>query len=198
MSWKALGLAALVPVAISMGGCAGQVTPESCKLNYTATGAAAGAIAGGLLGAGIAAAAHAGGGGIAGAAVGGALLGAAAGAIIGQQRDKACHELAVRQALDKAVAMSPPPPPPSNTNTAAAAPRPQAPQQKPYYESVAWANSVTNTTGTVTPLSQVASADASDQVCMTYSDQRTVDGKSQTVVGKRCRGKDGEWKLVNG
>ena len=195
MSWKALGLAALVPVAISMAGCAGQVTPESCKMNYTATGAAAGAIAGGLLGAGIAAAAHAGGGGIAGAAIGGVLLGAAAGAIIGQQRDKACHELAVRQALDRAAAMSPPPPPPSNTNTAAAAPRPQAPQQKPYYQSVEWANSVTKSTGTVTPISRIAAA--GDEVCMTYSDQRTVDGKTETVVGKRCRDKDGEWKQAS-
>jgi surface antigen len=198
MMVRVVAATVLVPVAIVMGGCAAP-TPESCQTNYTKTGAVVGALGGAALGAGIAALANASGGGIGLAAVGGALVGAMVGAIAGQQQDKACREMALKMALDQAVALnaSRPPPAPARGETASASATASSPAAAPApaYQSVAWANKMTNNSGTITPLGMAADAPA-DQVCMTYADQQTVNGQVQTVTGKACRQPDGEWKPV--
>jgi surface antigen len=194
MMVRVVAATVLVPVAIVMGGCAAP-TPESCQMNYTKTGAVVGALSGAAIGAGIAALANASGGGIGLAAVGGALVGAMVGAIAGQQQDKACREMALKMALDQAVALNASQPPPAPARGTAAAAPSQAAAPAPAYQSVAWANKMTNNSGTITPLGMAADAPA-DQVCMTYADQQTVNGQVQTVTGKACRQPDGEWKPV--
>jgi surface antigen len=193
MILRVVGVAALVPLAVVVGSCA-EPTPESCKLNYTATGAAVGAVSGAAMGAAIAALAHASGGGVAAAALGGALVGTMIGVIAGQQQDKACHDLALRQALDRAVALNattdPPVPTSSSRSTAVAVPARSS--SEPQYQSVAWANQMTKNSGNITPIGKVTTT-GDDQVCMTYADQQIVNGETKTVTGKACRRTDGEW-----
>lgn len=183
--------------ALGLASCA-EPTPESCRINYTTTGAAVGMLAGAAAGTAIAAIAGASGAGFAGAALGGALLGAAIGAIAGAQQDKACHELARRQALDQAIALNEERQRQQQAAAAAqrsaAVARPAA-QQAPsaQYQSVAWANQMTSNSGTITPLAVIPDS-PKDQVCMTYADQQVVNGQPRTVTGKACRGSDGQWK----
>jgi surface antigen len=188
----------VLPLAVVMvSGCA-QPTPESCKLNHTKTGVLVGAVGGAAIGTAIAAASNATGGGFAAAAIGGAVLGAVIGGIAGQQQDKACHDMALKQALDQAIAANQAR---EQAAAAAAASRqraaraPAAAAAAPEYQSVAWANQMTNKTGMITPLATVSDA-AKDQVCMTYADQQVVNGQTQTVTGKACRADNGEWKPV--
>lgn len=194
---KLIAGAIVLPLAVVMvSGCA-QPTPESCKLNHTKTGVLVGAVGGAAIGTAIAAASNATGGGFAAAAIGGAVLGAVIGGIAGQQQDKACHDMALKQALDQAVAANQAR---EQAAAAAAASRPRAaraPAAAPAteYQSVAWANQMTNKTGMITPLATVPDA-AKDQVCMTYADQQVVNGQTQTVTGKACKADNGEWKLV--
>src|SRR5437899_9252902 len=89
-----VGVAALgTVVAVTMAGC--TATPENCRLNYTATGAAVGAVAGAGVGAAIAASTHASGAGVAAAAAGGAVVGGLLGAVAGRQQDQACRQMAL-------------------------------------------------------------------------------------------------------
>lgn len=199
MIMKVIGVTALVPLAIAIGGCA-TPSQESCSINYTATGAAVGVVAGAALGAGIAAIANAGGGAIGVAALGGALVGGIVGAIAGHQQDKACHAFALKQALDQAAVLNASLPPetsraPSTSQGTVARSTPATPEKPRTYQTVAWANQMTSNSGTITPLG-VAADSASDQVCMTYVDQQTVRGQVQSVTSKACRGSDGEWKPV--
>jgi surface antigen len=196
MLGKMIAGAAMLPVALMMvGGCA-QPTPESCRLNHTSTGAAVGALGGAAIGTVIAAAAHSGAGGYVAGALGGALVGGVVGAMAGRAQDKACHDMALRQALDQAYARN------QEREAAAAATassRQRAASAKASateYQSVAWANQMTNRTGSITPLSTVPDT-AKDQVCMTFADQQIVDGTAQTVTGKACRADNGEWKPVS-
>lgn len=201
MIWKLVSAAVVLPMALTMiGGCQAP-TPESCSTNYTATGALVGAAAGAAAGIGIAAIANATGQGFGLAALGGAVIGAAAGAIIGHQQDKACRAMALKQALDKAAeearqrraaeaAVAAAAPSRSTARPAAAAAQP-AP-----YQTVAWANRMTNNSGSITPLGLVEEAPA-DAICMTYVDQQIISGKAESVTGKACRGPDGEWKPMS-
>jgi surface antigen len=207
---KLVAAATLVPLVIVMGGCAtAPPTPESCTMNYTATGAVVGAAAGAALGIGIAAIANATGQGFGMAAIGGALIGGIAGAIAGQQQDKACHAMALKQALDDAAEVArarragtadrPAPAPaaaPAPAQAQAVKAAPTATAQPAAYQTVAWANRMTNNSGSITPLGPVEEAPA-EAVCMTYVDQQVVRGKTESVTGKACRGPDGEWKPMS-
>ena len=205
--------ALVASMSVVLGSCA--VSPQDCQFNQTATGALVGAGVGAAAG-GIAAAAsgmHTGAG--LGIAAGAALAGAAIGAAIGHHNDQVCHQMAIQQALNQAMAANAvwqaresqrqadeaqftateqrqqqAHAQVSTTTHRQAAGR--APQPKPEYMTVAWANKMTNTTGAITPLSSVT-APASDQVCMEFNDAQTVDGQTKAVTGKACRGADGKW-----
>jgi len=210
--------AAMVALTTTLAGsCA--VTPESCQLNQTATGALIGAGLGAAAGGLAAGLSHQHGGSAAAVVVGAAALGAAVGAIVGQERDKACRQMALRKALDLAVARdaeqrqrlaeqqaaaqqaqqqaaaeSPPAtkkPTRSSTKEAVATP-PAPPPPPPEYMTVAWADKMTNNSGAITPIASV-SGTTSNQICMSFNDTQTIEGKTQTVVGKACRGNDGDW-----
>jgi surface antigen len=203
MIWKFVGAAIVLPSAIAMGGCAtGPVTPETCTMNYTATGAMVGAAAGAAAGVAIAAIANAAGSVFGVAALGGALIGGIAGAIIGNQRDKACHDMALKMALDQAAAevarerQAAADAASARASQTAAASR-RAPAAEPAaYQTVAWANRMTNNSGSITPLG-VAADTPTDAICLTYVDQQIVGGKSESVTSKACRAPDGEWKPVS-
>jgi surface antigen len=206
--------ALVLPLALAS--CA--VTPESCQLNQTATGALVGAGIGSALGAigAVAGGARAG----TGVAIvaGAALAGAAIGTIIGQQRDHACHQLAMKRALDQAMAandawqgreaerqMAAGQPAgsrashvaPARRTASAARSKASSAQSQPEYQTVAWANTMANNHGAITPMAAITEP-ASKQVCMTFNDQVT-NASGQTVVqpGKACRGPDGEWNKVS-
>jgi surface antigen len=204
-------VAAAMSVTVLLGSCA--PTPESCRLNQTATGALVGAGVGAALG-GIGAAL---GGARAGTglaiAAGGALVGGVIGASIGNHNDMVCHQMAIRQALDAAVAQNMAyqqqlaerqaalaqarnAPPPGSTSAPQVARKPPPPPPPAEYQTVAWADKMTNNSGTITPLSN-ATAPAGAQQCMTFSDTQTINGQSKVVVGKACKGSDGDWHPVN-
>lgn len=186
----------LVPMAIALGACA-TPSAESCKVNYTATGAVVGVVAGAALGSAIASIANASGGAFAGVALAGALVGGIVGAIAGQQQDKACRDFALKQALDKAVevnqAMADSAPVAETAPRAASAASAAPARPLPQYQTVEWANQMTGNKGSITPLSQVSDG-PKDQVCMTFADQQIVNGQPQTVTDRACRGSNGEWK----
>jgi surface antigen len=203
MIWKLVCAAIVVPVAIVMGGCAAP-SPEECSVNNTARGALVGAAGGAALGVGIAALAHATGSGFGLAALGGAVVGGIAGAIIGAQQDKACHQMALKQALDRAAEQAAQARQAEAAAAAAAASASAsssvstakaAPATVPEYQTVAWANAKTGNRGAITPLGPVEGEKA-DAVCMTYVDQQIVSGKTESVTAKACRAPDGEWKPV--
>jgi surface antigen len=106
--------------------------------------------------------------------------------MIGQQRDQACHQLAMKRALDDAAAAE------AARQAAAAASAPPAP---PAYKPVGWSNTKTGNSGTITPVAQTAGVTAG-AVCMDYVDQQIVNGQAQRVTAKACRAPDGEWKPV--
>ena len=196
MKWRLLGTwGTVAAAAVTVGSC--TATPENCRLNYTATGAAVGAVAGAGAGAAIAAASGARGGGVAAAAAGGAVVGGLLGAVAGRQQDQACRQLALNQALNRAVALNEARgyrPRPASTSGGSAQPRasstPSGPP--PRYQSVDWANEATATSGRIQPL---APANGSgDQVCMTYYDQQSTSASTQATTGKACRGSDGQWR----
>jgi surface antigen len=196
MKWKMIGLsAAALATAVAAGGCA--ATPENCRLNYTATGTAVGVAAGAGVGAAIAAASGARGGGIAAAAAGGAVVGGLLGAVAGRQQDQACRQLALNQALNRAVALNEargyrPRPASTSASGGSAQPRASTPSgPPPRYQTVEWANEATATSGRIQPL---APADSGDQVCMTYYDQQSSSASTQANTGKACRGSDGQWR----
>jgi surface antigen len=194
MNWGMVGIgSAAVVVAVAMGSC--TATPESCRMNNTATGAAVGAVVGGGLGAAVAATSHASGGGIAAATAGGAVVGGLIGAMAGQQQDQACHQLALKRALDQAAAANEARGyrPRQTTQGGSGQARASAPAgPPPRYQSVEWANEATNHTGTIQPLGTTDGP--SDQVCVTYYDQQSGNGTSQATTGKACRGSDGQWR----
>lgn len=200
--------AAGVSLALLLGSCA--TTPQDCAVNQAARGAAIGAIAGGTIGGvGAALAGARSGTGLA-IAAGVAVLGAAIGAAVGHHNDEVCHQMAIQQALDQAMA--------ENQQAAVrqehervayrhTARHSRVPTRRavhhavarsavPEYQTVAWANSMTDTQGAITPIDSVAGP-GSDHSCMTFDDTQTVDGQTKTVVGKACRGSDGQWKPVS-
>lgn len=198
MIGKTIAGVAVLPLVLMMAGGCAQPTPESCRLNYTNTGAAVGVVGGAAVGTAIAAIANAGAGGYVAGALGGAIIGGVIGAMAGSAQDKACHDMALRQALDQAIAANQAREAEAAAAAASSRRRPSAAQASasPQYESVAWANQMTKRTGSITPLAAVPDA-AKEQVCMTYADQQVVNGNSQTVTGKACRADNGEWKLVS-
>jgi 17 kDa outer membrane surface antigen len=193
MKWRLLGTwGTAAAAAVAVGSC--TATPQNCRLNYTATGAAVGAVAGAGVGAGIAAASGASGGGIAAAAAGGAVVGGLLGAVAGRQQDQACRQLALNQAMDRAMALNEARgyrPRRASTSGGSAAPQPAPSGPPPRYQSVEWANEATASSGKIQPL---APADSGDQVCMTYYDQQSSSSATQATTGKACRGSDGQWR----
>lgn len=193
MRWGKLGIAGVtLSAAVAVGSCA--TTPENCRLNYTATGAAVGAVAGAGVGAAIAASSGASGGGIAAATAGGAVVGGLIGAVAGRQQDQACRQMALNQALNQAAAVNESrgyrPRPSSGGSSQSRASAPSGPA--PRYQSVEWANEATSNSGRIQPLAPAEGP--GDQVCMTYYDQQSSSGATQATTGKACRGSDGQWR----
>jgi surface antigen len=196
MKWGKIGiLGAAAFAAVAVGSCA--ATPENCRLNYTATGAAVGAVAGAGAGAAIAASSGASGVGVAAATAGGAVVGGLIGAVAGRQQDQACRQLALNQALDRAMAVNEARGyRPRSSSGGSTQPRTSTPSgPPPKYQSVDWANEATNGSGKIQPL---APADGpGDQVCMSYYDQQSSSGSTQAATGKACRGSDGQWRSAS-
>lgn len=193
MRWGKLAIAAMtLSAAMAVGSCA--TTPENCRLNYTATGAAVGAVAGAGAGAAIAASSGASGGAIAAATAGGAVVGGLIGAVAGRQQDQACRQMALNRALNQAAAVNESrgyrPRPSSGGSSQSRASAPSGPA--PRYQSVEWANEATSNTGKIQPLAPAEGP--GDQVCMTYYDQQSTSGATQATTGKACRGSDGQWR----
>ena len=210
MTWRLIGRSVLaLSLAATLGSC-GTPTAADCQLNQTASGALIGAGIGGALGAIGAAAGGANSGTGLAIAAGAAIAGAAIGAIIGEHQDEVCHQLALNQALDQAMAANAAwqtheaergaaakkaamykkkMKPVARAKAVAAAP------PRSEYKTVAWANKMTNDGGAITPLSSIAET-ASNQVCMSFDDQQTSNGQTHVVTGKACRGPNGEWKPV--
>jgi surface antigen len=180
---------------LAVGSCA--TTPESCRLNYTATGAVVGAAAGAGVGAAIAASSGASGGGIAAATAGGAVVGGLLGAVAGRQQDQACRQMALNQALNQAMAVNESrgyrPRPTSSGSSQSRASAPSGPP--PRYQSVDWANEATSSSGKIQPLAPAEGP--GDQVCMTYYDQQSTSSATQATTGKACRGSDGQWRSTS-
>jgi surface antigen len=212
------GTAFAVSMSLLIGGCA--VTPQDCQVNQTAKGALIGAGIGAAVGGIAAAASGLRSGAALGIAAGALLLGAAIGAAVGHHNDAVCHQMALQQALDDAMA--------ANAawqareaerqqeESAAAAAQeaaqqqsshrapaiastrpvqPSSPGPKPEYMTVGWANKMTNTQGEITPINTVA-ATTTDQVCMEFEDTTAVNGETKSATGKACRSADGKWNPV--
>ncbi len=133
----------------------------------TGTGTVIGALAGAALGRETS-------GRLAGAAIGG-LVGAYIGNRIGAALDRRDRELAranARQAM-------------TYGNTGG---------------SYAWRNPRTGNRGIVTPTSipyRAAGGEANGRICRNFSEKvQLADGKSETVVGRRCRTADDGWEIV--
>lgn len=207
-----------IAIAAMLSNCSGNgpfaaATPENCQINQTTTGSGAligagvGAVAGGLA-AGLS---GQNGGGAAAIVLGAAAVGALVGVIVAHEHDKACHQLALQQALDLAMARNDELQQEQDSAAQQAAeqqaaaqavnsqqrakPSPAAPQSasKPEYMTVAWADKMTNNSGAITPIADISDS-SSKQVCMTFDDTQTVDGQTKTVVGKACRGANGDWQ----
>ena len=200
----------IVAACMLVSGCA--VTPESCRLNQTSTGALVGGAAGAALGGLGAVLGNARGGTGAVIVVGAALVGAAIGAAIGHERDKACHQLAVKQALDQAMAendawqarqreyeeqlaqaqsqQSTTPTKTAHKQAAAALPEPPSP---PEYMTVAWANSMTGNQGAIKPLNNFTDP-ASNENCFNIEDtEMSANGEVKTIPARVCHKADGKW-----
>lgn len=211
-----------IVIAAMLSNCSGRgpfaaATPESCQINQTTTGSGAligagvGAVAGGLA-AGLSSQRGA---AAAGIVVGAAVVGALVGAVIAHEHDKACHQLALQQALDLAMARNDElqqeqeaaaqqaaehqaaaqaaNPQQRSKPSPAAAQNASEQSSKPEYMTVAWADKMTNNSGAITPIANISDS-SSKQVCMTFDDTQVVNGQTKTVVGKACRGANGDWQ----
>ncbi len=165
-------IAMTVPICagVSLFGCA--PSEESCKLNQTFIGVGVGAAAGAGVGALIS---H----GSTGGTLSGAVLGGAIGGLIGNQGDQACKQYALQKALQLAA-----------ERQAAAQ---QAAAHRPQYQTVSWANPKSGNHGAITPLNSYTDP-ASKEVCMSFADTDTVDGKTTNSSGRACKQPDGTWK----
>ena len=197
-------MAAGLSLVVVLGSCA--ATPENCQFgNKAGTGALIGGAAGLALG-GIGAAAGRSHGGAGLAIAGGAMLvGAAIGAVAGHMQDKACHEMAVKRALDQAFALDmamrereQAQRARSKSSTASAAPRrPAGTQSRPAaYQPVNWGSNASSSTGLVVPIGPIASDRPDAPVCYSYNDTQLVSGVPQTVTVKSCQLANGEWKAA--
>ncbi len=197
-------IALVTAAGVALTSCA--PTPENCRLNQTATGMAVGAAAG--LGAGALIAAATRSGGATGLAIGlgTGVIGAAIGAAIGQEGDKACHQMAVRQALDLAMAQQQrmeaerqswmQPSAAASAGSTSAAKRKalaQAAPPPPKFEVVQWQNGSTSNAGSVQPLSISTNA-ATKQDCADVEDTFVVNGQPQVKTAKFCKMSNGDWQ----
>ncbi|MDE2165928.1 MAG: hypothetical protein KGJ66_06285 [Alphaproteobacteria bacterium] len=218
-------VAALLSNCSASGGAGGgswfaPTSAADCQLNQSTTttgaliGAGAGAVAGGLA-AGLS---GQNGGAAAAIVVGAAAIGALVGTIVAHEHDKACHQLALQQALDLAMAQNDELQRQQEANQQAAEQQAvqettrqlnesqktsaaqtsqgsSGPGTTPEYMTVAWADKMTNNSGAITPIANISDA-SSKQVCMTFDDTQTIDGQTKTVTGKACRGPKGDWQPI--
>ncbi len=204
-----------------------EENPQNCQINQNTTGAsvAIGALGGAAVGGLAAGLSGQHGGNAAAIVLGAAAVGAIVGAVVAHERDEACHQLALQQALDLAIAqndelqrqqaaarqaaeqeaarqaaeqetVSQGTQQPQNTSepmAASGSPQSSTPENTPEYQTVSWADRMTNNYGAITPIANIADA-SNKQVCMTFQDTQTINGQSKTVLGKACRGSNGDWQ----
>jgi surface antigen len=129
---------------------------------------------------------------------GGAVLGGVAGGLLGSQIGGGKGQLAataagtvlgvflgssVGKSLDKADRLY-------ATQTAN-----NALERNPSGRTSTWSNPDSGHSGSVTPTRTVHAADGSP--CRDYETTVTIDGRTETAVGRACRQSDGTWRIVN-
>ena len=128
-----------------------------------------GAILGGVMG-GLLGSQVGGGKGKLAATAAGTLLGVYLGSEIGKSLDKADRAYAQRTAND-------------------------ALEQNPSGQTSSWSNPDYGHSGSVTPTRTVYASDGAP--CRDYETTVTIDGKTETAIGRACRQADGTWKVIN-
>ena len=68
-------------------------------------------------------------------------------------------------------------------------------ERNPVGRSSTWSNPDSGHSGTVTPTRTVNTS--GDSPCRDYETTVTIDGRTETAVGRACRQSDGTWKVVN-
>ncbi len=68
-------------------------------------------------------------------------------------------------------------------------------ESNPIGQSSSWSNPDSGHSGSITPTRTVRVADGSP--CRDYETTVTIDGRTETAVGRACRQSDGTWKVVN-
>ena len=68
-------------------------------------------------------------------------------------------------------------------------------ESNPIGQSSNWSNPDSGHSGSITPTRTVLVADGSP--CRDYETTVTIDGRTETAVGRACRQSDGTWKVVN-
>lgn len=68
-------------------------------------------------------------------------------------------------------------------------------ERNPTGRSSTWTNPDSGHSGTITPTRTVQVYDNSP--CRDYETTVTIDGRTETAVGRACRQSDGTWKVVN-
>lgn len=129
---------------------------------------------------------------------GGAIIGGVVGGLLGSQMGGGKGKLAttaagtllgvflgssVGKSLDKADRMY-------ATQTAST-----ALEQNPTGQSSTWTNPDSGHSGSVTPIRTVHASNGSP--CRDYETTVTIDGRTETAVGRACRQADGTWRVVN-
>lgn len=128
-----------------------------------------GAILGGVVG-GLLGSQVGGGKGRLAATAAGTLLGAVLGSSVGKSLDKA-DRIHANQTANNAL------------------------ERNPVGQSSTWSNPDSGHSGTVTPTRTVHTS--SGLPCRDYETTVTIDGRTETAVGRACRQSDGTWKVVN-
>ena len=141
----------------------------ACEGNQQGQKQTGGAILGGVVG-GLLGSQIGGGKGRLAATAAGTLLGAVVGSNIGKSLDKA-DRIYANQTANRAL------------------------ERNPSGQSSTWSNPDSGHSGTVTPTRTVHASDGSP--CRDYETTVTIDGRTETAVGRACRQSDGTWKVVN-
>lgn len=128
-----------------------------------------GAIVGGALG-GLLGSQVGGGKGRLAATAAGTVLGLFLGSEVGKSLDKA-DKLYARQTANRAF------------------------ERSPVGETSTWSNPDSGHSGSVTPTKTVYASGG--EPCRDYETTVTIDGRTETAVGRACRQSDGTWKIVN-
>lgn len=141
----------------------------ACEGNNYGQKQTGGAILGGVMGGLLGSQVGSGKGQLAATAAG-TLLGAVVGSSVGKSLDRA-DRIYAEQTANSAL------------------------ERNPSGRQSTWTNPDSGHSGSVTPTRTVARADGS--VCRDYETTVTIDGRTETAVGRACRQYDGTWKVVN-